>query len=115
MTKHGTVPIVGGGMALLPISLVKDVGLLGTWKAKVETVQGSESSQLSRTLLSSPQGQAPPAGKVDAHPGGLCGLKANPHWCRTLHCQLLSPLAAFLGILLKCQLPPTHLALCSSE
>jgi len=36
VTKHGTVPIVGGGMALLPISLVKDVGLLGTWKAKVE-------------------------------------------------------------------------------
>ena len=58
-------------------------------------------------LLSSPQGQAPPAGKVDARPGGLCGLKANPYWCRMLHCQLLSPLAAFLGILLKCQLPPT--------
>lgn len=72
-----------------------------------ETIQGLESGQGSRTLLSCPQAQAPRAGEVDAHLGGLSGLKTHrPHWCLMLHHQHLSPLGCLSGHPLEFQ-PPT--------
>lgn len=74
---------VGEGVVLLPTSLVKDWGPLGTWwkitsvRDKGKTVQGLESYQLSRKLSSS-WGQAPQASQVDAHLGGLFDLKMHP-------------------------------------
>lgn len=97
-------------MVLLPTSLVKDWGPLGTWwkitgvRDKGKTVQGLESYQLSRRLSSS-WGQAPQASQVDAHLGGLFDLKMHHPRCLMLHHQQLSPLGCLSGHLLKMLAP----------
>lgn len=100
-------------MVLLPTSLAKDWGPLGTWwkitsvRDKGKTVQGSESYQLSRGLSSS-WGQAPQASQVDAHLEGLFDLKMYPpDWCLMLHHQQLSPLGCLSRHLLK--MPAPHI------